>query len=179
MAIFKKKENKPLTAQKLSDIMRGLQNSALSVNKLIARHHLNTLSRFFDEQEDGSLKAKMVNVNLTDDYSIQVPLVSLYSPANITLNKMKVSMSMKFQSEFLKEIKDKNLEQGTSFGSFDVSIGPKDVDSTKSKRRPTDIIDFELEFIAKESPEALNKVIDEFTKLIIPSINNCEDKSNL
>ena len=72
---FQKKLNsekdKPVstTAQKLTDITRGMHHAASTTSALLAEQYIQLLNQFFDSEEYGSLKAKMfrIDVDAKDD----------------------------------------------------------------------------------------------------------------
>ncbi len=166
---------KPMRNQDLTDITRGLQHAAATTNSMVAEQYIRILSQFFDTLEDGTLKAKMVRVQINDDHYALVPLVSLVAPAGLALEKMRVELSMKIHEATERRATILDIRHGhknddelveDTRSAFAVSMSPRT--RTETNRRPSDHIDIVLEFVARETPEAVMRVIDTYTNLIQP-----------
>lgn len=171
--VFGQRENK-MQNQNLSDITRGLQHAAATTNSMVAEQYIRILSQFFDTLEDGTLRAKMVRVQVSEDYYAMVPLVSMVSPSGLALDKMKVELSIKIENAEEKPASILDLKHGhpqedengeDTRSTFAVSMSPRSKDGHK---RPSDHVDITLEFVSKETPEAVMRVIETYTNLIQP-----------
>jgi hypothetical protein len=160
--------------QSLSDITRGLQHAAATTNSMVAEQYIRILSQFFDTLEDGTLRAKMVRVQVSDDYYALVPLVSMVSPSGLALDKMKVDLSIRIENADEKPASILDMRHGhpkededseDTRSAFAVSMSPRSKDGGK---RPSDHVDISLEFVSKETPEAVMRVIETYTNLIQP-----------
>ena len=171
----------------LSDLTRGLQHSALSAAKMVDDQYLQKLYTFFEIDENGSLKAKSVSVNL-EDRTIQVPLISLISPSSLSIDKMKISMDIKVSDMTLKEIdrsqiyndlteeeeeeekediftrilKKEMSQQGKITRS---SIGIR-MSGPKGDKTKDPLMHVEMEFISTQTPEGLMRIIEESNKVL-------------
>jgi hypothetical protein len=86
----RKKRKSAMERQKLTHITRGLQHAAAETNSLVSQQYIRVMSEYFDKLPDGSLKAKMVRVELDDEHYVMVPLVSLAAPTGLGLDRMRV-----------------------------------------------------------------------------------------
>lgn len=165
----KKGKDSEMSSASLSALIRGIHHAVSSTHAMLAEQYMHMLKQFFDERE-GKLFAKMTYVQMDDRHWVPLPLISLVQPSGFTLERMKVSMSVRID-----EVKSK---QATIDGdgstadrlSFSISISPKSKKgkADDTKERNTDITDIEMEFQAGSPPEALMRLIDNFTNLIDP-----------
>lgn len=172
--LFSAQKENTMKNQNLEDITRGLQHAAATTNSLVAEQYIRILSQFFDTTEDGTLKAKMVRVQISEDYFAMVPLVSMVSPSGLALDKMKVDMSIKIEGADEKRASILDLRHGhpqedaggdDTRSTFAVSMSPRSKDGHK---RPSDHVDISLEFVSQETPESVMRVIETYTNLIQP-----------
>ena len=119
--------------------------------------------QFFDERE-GMLRAQMTYIQVDEKNWIPVPLISLVSPRNYTLDRMKVAMSVRIDQNTLKQATIDADGSMADRASFKVSLSPKEGDT--DEKRPSDVTNIEMEFVAGNPPEAIMRVIDTFTNLI-------------
>lgn len=163
--------------QKLTDITRGLQAAAAETNALVADQFIRILSEYFDRHEDGTLEARMVRVQLDDNYYSLVPLVSLVSPSGLALERMRVQLSIRLEEareervNLLKRLKnaaDSNEDEDgdVTRSDFKVSLSPRD--RKQGKRRPSDHVHIDLEFRSLETPESIMRVIETYTNMVAP-----------
>lgn len=157
----------PMTALDLRDITRGLQEAAAATNSLIAQQYINLFDQFFDcdSQALGSpMKAKMVEVAMDDRHVMRVPLFALVAPKGLTLERMQVDLSVRVNAtEGLRALREEC--ERASAASFKVTIGAQ---GRQGEARDPDEVQIRMQFHASEPPEALNRLIEEYTKLITP-----------
>ncbi|MBA6118845.1 DUF2589 domain-containing protein [Pseudomonas putida] len=157
----------PMTAIDLRDITRGLQEAAAATNSLIAQQYINLFDQFFDidPQMLGSpMKAKMVEVAMDDNHVMRVPLFALVSPKGLALERMQVDLSVRVNgTQALQALQAENEQAGAA--SFKVTIGAQ---GRQGDARDPDEVQIRMQFHASEPPEALNRLIEEYTKLITP-----------
>ncbi|MFJ4064506.1 DUF2589 domain-containing protein [Pseudomonas sp. NPDC089996] len=156
-----------MTAIDLRDITRGLQEAAAATNSLIAQQYINLFDQFFDcdTQALGSpMKAKMVEVAIDDSHVIRVPLFALVAPKGLTLERMQVDLSVRVNAaEDLRALQEES--ESASAARFKVTIGAQ---GRQGEARDPDEVQIRMQFHASEPPEALNRLIEEYTKLIVP-----------
>lgn len=156
----------PMTSIDLREITRGLQEAASAANSMIAQQYIELFDRFFDcnHQELGApMTAKMVEVAMDGQHLMRVPLFALVSPKGLALERMQVDLSVRVQ----------NTEARRAFtpadasrsASFKVTIGGQ---GRQGDSRDPDEVQIRMQFQASEPPEALNRLIEEYTNLIIP-----------
>lgn len=155
----------PLPASDLCDITRGLQEAAAATTSLIAQQYIKLFDQFFDYDAQAlgaPMKAKMVEVAMDDRHTLRIPLVALVAPRGLALERMQVDLSVKIQNT---AANPPDALQGRSERFF-VKVG------TPGKRqgdsRDPDEVQIRMQFQACEPPEALNRLIEEYTNLISP-----------
>ncbi|MCU0126529.1 DUF2589 domain-containing protein [Pseudomonas vlassakiae] len=157
----------PMTAIDLRDITRGLQEAAAATNSLIAQQYINLFDQFFDcdSQALGSpMKAKMVEIAMDDRHIMRVPLFALVAPKGLSLERMQVDLSVRVNAtEGLGALSEECAQ--ASAASFKVTIGAQ---GRQGETRDPDEVQIRMQFHASEPPEALNRLIEEYTKLITP-----------
>ncbi len=156
--------NVPIIASDLCDITRGLQEAAAATNTLIAQQYIKLFDQFFDydaEALGAPMKAKMVEVAMDDQHRMQIPLIALVSPRGLALERMQVDLSVKI-------LNTDNAEaaQGLNHERFFVTLGGQSKRSGEG--RDPDEVQIRMQFQACEPPEALNRLIEEYTHLIAP-----------
>jgi len=162
--------------QKLTDITRGLQNAAAETNALVAEQYIRILSEYFERLEDGTLKAKMVRVQLDDRHYSLVPLVSMVAPTGLALDRMRVELSIRLEDaeeervRLLRRLKvaGRGRDNALSRSQFRASLSPRG--GGEGKGRPSDHVHIDLEFKALQTPESIMRVIDTYTNMIEPMI---------
>ncbi|WP_233281726.1 DUF2589 domain-containing protein [Pseudomonas tructae] len=154
-----------MIASDLCDITRGLQEAAAATNNLIAQQYIQLFDQFFDYDPDAlgtPMKAKMVEVGMDDQHKMQIPLIALVSPRGLALERMQVDLSVRIQ----------NTETGEGNADlprerFYVTVGSQAKRQGDAARDP-DEVQIRMQFQACEPPEALNRLIEEYTNLISP-----------
>lgn len=166
MALFSKKE--PMTASDLSHITSGLHQAAAATHQVIAQQYIKLFDQFFDYDPNDlgtPMKAKMVEVALDEGHTLNIPLITLVAPRGLALAAMKVDLSVKMQGTELEKARD-NLQNGELASErFFVTFGQ---DKRKDQQRDPDEIAISMVFKACEPPEAVNRLLEEYTNLISP-----------
>ncbi|HEK1691276.1 TPA: DUF2589 domain-containing protein [Pseudomonas putida] len=159
-----------MTAIDLRDITRGLQEAAAATNSLIAQQYINLFDHFFDidpQALGAPMKAKMVEVAMDDKHVIRVPLFALVSPKGLALERMQVDLSVRVNgTEALRAMQANDNDQAGGAAAFKVTIGAQ---GRQGETRDPDEVQIRMQFQASEPPEALNRLIEEYTKLINPT----------
>ncbi len=172
-------DNNAMENQKLTAITRGLQNAAAETNSMVAEQYIRILSQYFDHDPDGTLRAKMVKVQLDENHVAMVPLVSMAAPSGLALDRMRVELSIRLEGadiegekNLLSRLKN-NLKRDTETSetsgdraNFSVSLSPRS--ERKSEGRPSDHVHIDLEFKSIETPESVLRVIETYTNMIQP-----------
>nr|WP_314874281.1 DUF2589 domain-containing protein [uncultured Pseudomonas sp.] len=155
----------------LRDITRGLQEAAAATNSLIAQQYITLFDQFFDHDPDAlgaPMKAKMVEVAVDDQHMIRVPLITLVAPKGLALERMQVDLSVRVKNT---EINNSLVDAGDPQPSarFKVSIGAQ---ARHGDGRDPDEVQIRMQFQACEPPEALNRLIEQYTNLIMPTLRS-------
>lgn len=146
----------------LDDITRGMQHAAASANQMLAQQYTALLDQFFDADEAGTLVAREVELALDSQHRLALPLVSLAMPRGLALDEMTVNMTVR--SDIAETLPVHGAATG-GVGRFYVSLAPH---SERDTGRDSEHIDIEMKFTALQAPEAVMRVIDEYTNRLVP-----------
>jgi len=167
MALFSRKKE-PMTASDLSHITRGLHQAAAATQHLIAQQYIRLFDQYFDYDPNDlgtPMKAKMVEVALDDAHVMNIPLIALVAPRGLGLECMKVDLSVKMEGSELEKASHA-LENGEIQSErFFVTFGSQ---KRAGNERDPDEVSISMEFKACEPPEAIHRLIEEYTNLISP-----------
>lgn len=160
------KKTAPMTSIDLREITRGLQEAASAANSLIAQQYIDLFDRFFDcnhEDLGAPMTAKMVEIAMDEQHLMRVPLFTLVSPKGLALERMQVDLSVRVKGTEARQALKAADESSTA--RFKVTIGSQ---SRQGDSRDPDEVQIRMQFQASEPPEALNRLIEEYTNLIVP-----------
>lgn len=162
-------DDKVRSETSLSDITRGLYHAGATVNSMLSNQYVEILKNFFDYDEmTGLYVAKMIEIRLSEDRMIQVPMISLVVPKGLFLDKMHVSLSLS-----VNQMTQKNAASDENYdltrASFDVNVGPR---KEKHNRRKRDMVDIDIDFEAFEPPEGFMRLLDQFHQQVEPLDNS-------
>lgn len=146
----------------LDDITRGMQHAASSANQMLAQQYTALLDQFFDADENGTLVAREVELALDAQHRLALPLVSLAMPRGLALDEMTVNMTVR--SDIAETLPAQGVGTG-GVGRFYVSLAPH---SRRDAGRDSEHIDIEMKFTALQPPEAVMRLIDEYTNRLLP-----------
>jgi len=153
----------------LDEIARGMQHAAAAANQLLAHQYTAVLDQFFDLRDDGLLAPREVTVALDAEHTMPVPLVALATPRGLALDRMVVHLTVR--ADFTEALPAGGLAGGDQRGRFFVTLAPpsarKDAEGRQAQR-DTQHIDIEMQFTALAPPEAIMRVIDEYTHRLVP-----------
>ena len=146
----------------LDDITRGMQHAASTANRMLAQQYTVLLDQFFDADENGTLVAREVELALDAQHRLALPLVSLAVPRGLALDEMTVNMTVR--SDIAETLPAQGQGAG-GIGRFYVSLAPH---SSRDSGRDSEHIDIEMKFTALQPPEAVMRLIDEYTNRLLP-----------
>lgn len=151
----------------LDEIARGMQHAAASANQLLAHQYTRVLDTFFDADGEGLLTARSVEVELDAEHTMPVPLVALATPRGLGLEKMVVHLTVR--GDFAEALP---VDGGDHRAHFHVTLAPPSKrageGAASPRERDTEHIDIEMHFTALEPPDAIMRVIDEYTHRLVP-----------
>ncbi|MFP3889508.1 DUF2589 domain-containing protein [uncultured Ralstonia sp.] len=146
----------------LDDITRGMQHAAAAANQMLAQQYTTLLDQFFDADEAGTLVAREVELALDTQHRLALPLVSLAMPRGLALEEMTVNMTVR--SDLAEALPAEGTGAG-GVGRFYVSLAPH---SSREAGRDSEHIDIQMKFSALQPPEAVMRLIDEYTNRMVP-----------
>ncbi|WP_322026315.1 DUF2589 domain-containing protein [Burkholderia sp. BCC1977] len=154
----------------LDEIARGMQHAAAAANQLLAHQYTAVLDQFFDLRDDGLLAPREVTVALDAEHTMPVPLVALATPRGLALDRMIVHLTVR--GDFTEALPAGGVagdddQRGRFYVTFAPRSGKKDAQGN-GRQRDTEHIDIEMQFAALPPPEAIMRVIDEYTHRLVP-----------
>ncbi|WP_232437240.1 DUF2589 domain-containing protein [Burkholderia ubonensis] len=153
----------------LDEIARGMQHAAAAANQLLAHQYTAVLDQFFDLRDDGLLAPREVQVALDAEHTMPVPLVALATPRGLALERMVVHLTVR--GDFTEAHPAGAFAGDDQRGRFYVTLAPRSANKDAqghAGRRDTEHIDIEMQFAALAPPEAIMRVIDEYTHRLVP-----------
>ena len=93
-----------------------------------------------------------------------IPLITLVAPKGLTLDEMKVHMSVQISETKAKLATDLADDSSATRTSFNVVLSPK----TNILGRKSNITDIEMIFKAGDPPEGVMRIIEEYSNMIRP-----------
>ncbi|HGM5579971.1 TPA: DUF2589 domain-containing protein [Pseudomonas putida] len=157
-----------MTSTDLRDITRGLQEAAAATNTLIAQQYLRLFDQFFDvdaEQPGLPMRAKMVEVAMDDMHTLRIPLITLVSTKGLALERMQVDLSVHVKNAQAHQEVLQQVSEAASCSNFKVTVGAQ---ARRGEGRDPDEVQIRMQFQACEPPEAINRLVEEYTNLILP-----------
>lgn len=154
----------------LADITRGMQHAASAANQLIAHQYMQALDPFFEHSDDGRLVPKVVEMALDDQHHFTLPLVALSTPRGLMLEKMKVFLTVRTDA-----VEQQSAISGTpddTVSRFLVSMSPP---SREGSGRDSGHVDIEMQFTVLEPPESVMRLIEEYTRQVLPQLTDRSD----
>ncbi|RQR40337.1 DUF2589 domain-containing protein [Burkholderia sp. Bp9143] len=163
-------ERPPPRGIALDEIARGMQHAAAAANQLLAHQYTAVLDQFFDLRDDGLLAPREVTVALDAEHTMPVPLVALATPRGLALDRMIVHLTVR--GDFTEAVPAGGVagdddQRGRFYVTFAPRSGKKDAQGN-ARQRDTEHIDIEMQFAALPPPEAIMRVIDEYTHRLVP-----------
>ncbi|WP_257129475.1 DUF2589 domain-containing protein [Burkholderia sp. FL-7-2-10-S1-D7] len=163
-------ERPPPRGIALDEIARGMQHAAAAANQLLAHQYTAVLDQFFDLRDDGLLAPREVTVALDAEHTMPVPLVALATPRGLALDRMIVHLTVR--GDFTEALPAGGVagdddQRGRFYVTFAPRSAKKDAQGN-ARQRDTEHIDIEMQFAALPPPEAIMRVIDEYTHRLVP-----------
>lgn len=158
----------------LDEIARGMQHAAAAANQLLAQQYMSILDTFFDSDDAGLLSPRAVELALDAEHTMPVPLVSLVTPRGLALEKMVVHLTVR--GDFAEAIQ---TDTGEHRAHFHVTLAPpskRAASDGQTAHRDTEHIDVEMHFAALTPPEAIMRVIDEYTHRLVPRARQANEE---
>lgn len=162
-----KPTGRPVT---LADITRGMQHAASAANQLIAHQYMQALDPFFEHDDDGRLVPKVIEMKLDDRHQFSLPLVALSTPRGLMLEKMKVFLTVRTDAVGQEEVISGSPDDAVS--RFHVSMSPQ---SREGSGRDSGHVDIEMQFSVLEPPESVMRLIEEYTRQVLPQPTDRSD----
>ena len=151
MGLFEKKQK-----YAFSDIIRGLQQAVSGAHEMLQAQQVQNLMKFWQTNEGKPLTQKVQ----VGDKEMEVPLLALVSQSYIEMDEVNISFKAKVGEVTMHSITDK-LSNNQSLSHADLQVEMDGIKATDD-----DVIEITIRFKAKETPEGVARLTDEYNKMI-------------
>ncbi len=150
------------TQHTLSDIAKGIQYTVNTAQDVVEKFYIKLLDRYFDDDNNPI----SMGINISEDTSINVPLITLVTPTGLELEELEVDMSLRVDGM---ETKKETTKAGDEVkrASFNISFSSGGGKSA----RDTNMIDLKMKFKQGDAPEGIQRIIESFANNVIPKDN--------
>ncbi len=104
-----------------------------------------------------------MGINISNDTSIDVPLITLVTPTGLELDELEVDMSLRVDKIEKKTEKSRTGED-VHRASFDISFSS----GSHKSSRDANMIDLRMKFKKGDAPEGIQRIIENFANNVIP-----------
>lgn len=147
------------TRQTLTDIAKGIQYTVNAAQDLVEKFYIGLLDRYFDKDNDPIT----MSVNISEDTTVEVPLITLVTPTGLELDELEVDMSLRVDGVRTKKVITRSGDE-VERASFDISFSG----AGKSKVRNPNFIEMKMKFKKADAPEGIQRIIENFSNNVIP-----------
>ncbi|MDB8920542.1 DUF2589 domain-containing protein [Parabacteroides merdae] len=151
MGIFVKKKT-----YAFSDIIRGLQQAVSGAHEMLQARQVQSLMKFW-QTNDGKPLTQKIQVG---DKEMEVPLFALVSQSNMEMDEVNISFKTKIGDVAMHSIADK-LHGNQTLSHADLQM---EMDGIKAD--DDDVMQINIRFKVKETPEGVARLTDEYNKQI-------------
>ena len=151
MGIFVKKKT-----YAFSDIIRGLQQAVSGAHEMLQARQVQSLMKFW-QTNDGKPLTQKIQVG---DKEMEVPLFALVSQSNMEMDEVNISFKTKIGDVAMHSIADK-LHGNQTLSHADLHM---EMDGIKAD--DDDVMQINIRFKVKETPEGVARLTDEYNKQI-------------
>lgn len=151
--------------QTISDIARGMQHAVNTTQEMLQQQTLASMQKFFDF--NGNPLTTVFKVD--GDRVVEAPWIALAPQSALKLDEMSLEFSIRVHGEDVKTVGpvDHHLDRSSIAVTLSGSREHSGADDT--------VIDVSMKFKSTETPEAVSRVIDEFTRAVTPRARTPED----
>lgn len=147
--------------QTLTDIAKGIQYTVNAAQDVVEKFYIGLLDRYFDEDNNPVNMA----VNISDETTIDVPLITLVTPTGLELEELEVEMSLRVDGVNTKKETTRAGDE-VQRASFDISFS-----GSNRKVKNPNTIDMKMKFKKGDAPEGIQRIIESFANNVIPKDN--------
>lgn len=147
-------------------ILRGLNRAANGASDMCIAHYQRLLEQYFDRVGD-RYEAKIVTLQMDEEHSINLPLISLTDAKGLYLEELEVDFSINIVGCNKVIEDDGNDKTDDEISRLLVEVSPQ---KSEGEKRDNNIIDVKVKFKANNAPESLMKVIDKFNTQVTPYV---------
>ena len=147
------------TRQTLTDIAKGIQYTVNAAQDVVEKFYIGLLDRYFDDDNNPINMA----VNLSDETTVDVPLITLVTPTGLELDELEVDMSLRVDGVSTKKEITKAGDE-VERASFDISFSG----GGKANAKNPNFIEMKMKFKKADAPEGIQRIIESFSNNVIP-----------
>ena len=146
------------TGQTLTDIARGIQYTVNAAQNLVEKFYIGLLDRYFDDDRNPIT----MSLNVSEDASVDVPLITLVTPTGLELDELEVDMRLRVDGVSTKKVITKSGDE-VDRASFDISFSG----ANKNGIRNPNFIEMRMKFKNTDAPEGIQRIIESFSSNVI------------
>lgn len=151
MGLFDKKKR----TYAFADILKGLQNAVNSAHEMLQVQQVDKLAKFWTSN-GGEPLSKTIKVG---EREIKVPLISLVPHSHLEMDNVEIKFKAKI-GEMVNHSIPNSLENNNVMTHADLQMEMDGVRTTD------DVMEVTIRFKAKDIPEGVARLTDEYNKLI-------------
>lgn len=136
-----------------SEILKGLQHAINSAQDMLQAQQIQNLSNFWTREGDPlTQKVKL------GEREVDVPLLTLVPHSHLSMEDVEIKFKSRVGDVVSQSINDK-LKANNSLSHADLQM---EMDGIKNK--DDDVMEITIRFKAKETPEGVSRLLDEYNK---------------
>lgn len=151
MGLFDKKKK-----YALSDILKGLHQAVNSAQEMLQAQQVQNLARFW-QTNDGSPVSQKVKIG---DREMEVPLMALVSHSHLEMDDVEIKFKARI-GEVASHSSANRLDSNNALTHSDLQMELEGIKATDN-----DVMEITIRFKAKETPEGVARLTDEYNKMI-------------
>lgn len=151
MGLFQKKEK-----YAFSDILKGLQYAINSAQDMLQAQQMQGLMKFWNSN-DGNPVSQKVKIG---NRELDVPLMSLVPHSHLEMDDVEIKFKAKIGDIASHAVADK-IQNGQNLTRAELQMEMDGIKSTDD-----DVMEITIRFKAKDTPEGVARLTDEYNKMI-------------
>lgn len=151
MGLFDKKKK-----YALSDILKGLHQAVNSTQEMLQAQQVQNLARFW-QTNDGSPVSQKVKIG---DREMEVPLMALVSHSHLEMDDVEIKFKARIGEVASQSLANKQ-DSNNALTHSDLQMEMEGIKATDD-----DVMEITIRFKAKETPEGVARLTDEYNKMI-------------
>ena len=153
-------------SQTFSDLIRGLQYSVNAAMEMLEARNLELLSRYFTEDGHPRFRRLMLDDNTTVD----VPVISIVNPSNMSLKEIEMEFNVKVNSVELQEkLPQRGFIANEANEDLNISLERSNLQiSFTETADQKNTLKVKVKFESAQIADGMSRIIKQYDKTISP-----------